>query len=97
MKIITNAAATHLGMTLSQGVLPVCKSCAIAKANQRNIPKGISNKSKASEFNGQVYHDLAKIKVPEEFKGITITKSDWHILAGKVTKFKCSNFFETKG
>jgi hypothetical protein len=47
-EIITRAAATYLGMTLLQGALPVCKSCAIAKANQRNIPKGISDKSKAT-------------------------------------------------
>jgi hypothetical protein len=94
---MTRAAATHLGMTLLQGALPVCESCAIAKANQWNIPKGISDESKATKFNGRVYHNLAKIKVPEEFEGVTITKSNWHILVDKATKFKCSKFFETKG
>jgi hypothetical protein len=96
-EIMTQAAATHLGMTLLQGALAVCKSCAIAKANQRNIPKGISDESKVTKFNRWVYHDLAKIKVPEEFEGETITKSNWHILVDKVTKFKRSKFFETKG
>ncbi len=91
------AAATHLGMTLSQGVLSVCNSCAIVKANQRNIPKGNSDNIKATEFSGQVYHALAKFKVPEEFEGVTITKSNWHILVDKATKFKHSNFFETMG
>ncbi len=67
-EIMTHAAATHLRMTLLQGALPVCESCAIGKANQRNIPKVVSDKSKASKFNRQVYHDLAKIKVPEEFE-----------------------------
>jgi hypothetical protein len=51
-EIMTRAAPTHLGMNLSQGALPVCKSWAIARANQRNIPKGISDKSKAIQFNG---------------------------------------------
>ncbi len=94
---MTCAAATHLGMTLLQGALPVCESCAIAKANQRNIPNGISDESKATKFNGRVYHNLAKIKVPEEFEGVTITKSNWHILVDEATKFKRSNFFEMKG
>jgi hypothetical protein len=96
-EIMTRAAAKHLKMTLLQGALPVCEICAIAKANQRNILKGISDESKVAEFNGWVYHDLAKIKVPEEFQGVTITKSNWHILVDKATKFKCSKFFEAKG
>ncbi len=72
------------------------QGCAIAKVNQRNIPKGISD-SKATKFNGWIYHNLAKIKVPEEFEGVTITKSNWHILVDEATKFKWSIFFETKG
>jgi hypothetical protein len=94
---MTRAAATHLGMTLLQGALPVCESCAIAKVNQRNIPKGISDKSKVTEFNGWIYHNLAIIKVPEEFERVSMTKSNWHILVDKATKFKHSKFFETKG
>ncbi len=50
-----------------------------------------------TNFNGQVYHNLAEIKVPEEFEGVTITKSNWHILVFETTKFKRSKFFETKG
>ncbi len=94
-EIIIRAAATHLGITLLQGALPVCESCAIARANQRNIPKRISDKCKATKFNGRTYHNLAKIKVPEEFEGVTITMSNWHILVDKATNFKCSKFFET--
>jgi hypothetical protein len=96
-ELMTRAAATHLGMILLRGALPVCESCAIAKANQRNTPKGISDKSKANKFNGRIYHNLAKIKVPEEFEGVTITKFNWHILVDEATKFKRSKFFETKG
>jgi hypothetical protein len=50
-----------------------------------------------TKFNGRVYQDLAKIKVPEEFEGVTITKSNWHILVDEATKFNRSKFFEMKG
>ena len=60
-KDTTRMMAKYLGMTLSRGLLPVCKSCAIAKAKQRNIPKETSGENKATEFNGQVFHNLAKI------------------------------------
>ncbi len=96
-EIVTCAAATHLGMTLLQGALPVCETCAIAKANQMNIPEGISDKSKATKFNRRAYRDLTKIKVPEEFEGVTIAKSNWQILVDETTKFKRSKLFETKG
>ncbi len=93
---MTHAAAAHLGMTLLRGALPVCKSCAMAKAHQHNIPKDISNDSKALKFNGRVFHDLSKIKVPDEFEGITTAKSNWHLMVDEASKFKCSKFFETK-
>jgi hypothetical protein len=51
-KDMTRMAAKHLGMILLRGSLPVCKSCAIAKAEQRNIPKEKSGENKATEFNG---------------------------------------------
>ena len=96
---MTRAAATHLGMALSCGSLAVCKSCAMAKAQQRNVPKVVDNERKAKEFNGRVMHDLAKIKVQEEdgYAGATINKSNWHLLVDEVMKFKKSKFFETKG
>ena len=53
-----------------------------------------------TKFNKRVYHNLAKIKVPEEFEGISIAKSNWHIIVVEATKFKRSNFlryfFEAK-
>ncbi len=65
-KDTTRMRAKYVGMILSRGLLPVCKSCAIAKSKHRNIPKEMSGKNKATEFNGQVFHNLAKIKVPEQ-------------------------------
>ncbi len=94
----TRMMAMYLGMIFLRGLLPVCKSCAIAKAKQRNIPMETSGENKASEFNSQVFHNLAKIKVPEELREIDISKSNWHILVdNKLMGFKQSTFFETKG
>jgi hypothetical protein len=89
--------AKYLGVILLRGFLPVCKSFAIAKAKQRNILKEMSGENKATEFNGQVFHNLAKIKVPEELGEIDIAKLNCHFLFDKSTGFKQSAFFETKG
>jgi hypothetical protein len=51
-KDTTRMMAKYLGMILSRGSSPVCKSCAIAKAKQSNIPKETSGENKATEFNG---------------------------------------------
>jgi hypothetical protein len=90
-------AAKYLGMILLRGSLPVIESYAIAKVKQRNIPKEMSGENKATEFNNQVFHNLANIKVPEELGEIDIAKSSWHILVNELTGFKQSAFFETKG
>ncbi len=94
---MTCAAAAHLGITLSSGALPVCESCAMAKAYQLNILKDVSNNNKVLELNGTVFHNISKIKVPDEFKGITIAKSNWHLMVDEASKFKRSKVFETKG
>ncbi len=91
-EMMTHAAAFHLGMTLSRGALPVCESCAMAKAHQGKILKDISDDSKALKFNGQVCHNLSTIKVPDEFKGITIAKSNWNLMVDEASKFQCSKF-----
>jgi hypothetical protein len=70
----TRLTAKYLGMNLSRGTLPVCKSCAIAKVKQKNVPKETSGANKATEFNGRVFQDLSKIKVPEELGQIEIAK-----------------------
>ena len=51
-KDTTRMTAEYLGMTLLRGLLPVCESCPIAKAKQRNISKETSGENKATEFNG---------------------------------------------
>ncbi len=49
--------------------------------------------NKATEFNGQVFHNLAKIKDPEELGEIEIAKSNWHILVDEAIGFNRSSFF----
>ncbi len=95
-KDTTRLTAKYLGMNLLRGTLPVCKSCAIAKVKQKNVPKETSGVNKATEFDGQVFHDLSKIKVPEELGEIEIAKSNWHIAVDKTLGFKRSAFFVTK-
>jgi hypothetical protein len=51
-KDTTRMTAKYLGMILLHGLFPVCESCTIAKAKQRNIPKETSGESKATKFNG---------------------------------------------
>jgi hypothetical protein len=95
-KDTTRLTAKYLGMNLVHGTLPVCKLCAIAKAKQKNVPKETSGASKATEFNGRVFHDLSKIEVPEELGQIEIAKSNWHIAVDEVPGYKRSAFFVTK-
>jgi hypothetical protein len=76
----TRKTAHQLGMNLSKGTLLVCESCVIAKARQRNVQKETSEENKAQEFNGQCFHNIAKIKVPEKMERIMISKLNWHIL-----------------
>jgi hypothetical protein len=60
------------------------------------VPKETSGANKATEFNGQVFHDLSKIKVPEELGKIEISKSNWHIAVDEALGYKRSAFFVTK-
>jgi hypothetical protein len=49
----------------------------IVIAKQRNIPKETSGKNMAREYNGRVFHNLAKINVPEKLGEIEIAKLYW--------------------
>jgi hypothetical protein len=93
----TRKTALQLGMNLLRGTLPVCESCVIAKARQRNVPKETSEENKAQEYNGQCLHNIAMIKVPEKMEGIMISKPNWHILIDETLGFKQSKFHIMKG
>jgi hypothetical protein len=95
-KDTTRKTAEILGIGLSHGALPICESCAVSKLKQMNVSKE-SVGVKASKFNGQAFHDLAKIKVPDELEGIILQRSNWHILVDEARGFKRSTFHKTKG
>ncbi len=61
------------------------------------MPTETSGGSKAEEFNGRVFHDLSKIRAPDELGEIEIANSNWHILINEAMGFKISAFFITKG
>ncbi len=93
-EIATCKTAAQLGMELSRTGFATCESCAIGKAQQRNVPKE-SLGDKVTTFNGRVGHDLSKIKVPEGLD-ITINKPNWHIMVDQSLGFKRSIFCVTK-
>jgi hypothetical protein len=95
-KDTTRKMAGILGIGLSRGALPICESCTVSKSKQMNVSKE-SVGVKASVFNGQAFHDLAKIKVPDELEGIILQWSNWHILVDEAMGFKRSTFHKTKG
>ncbi len=93
-KTATRKIAAQLGLILSRTGFQTCEACAIGKAQQRNISKEATG-DKATTFNGQVGHDLSKIKAPEGMT-VQIHKSNWHVLVDEMSGFKRSAFFETK-
>jgi hypothetical protein len=64
----TRQNASHLGWTMASGSLGACKSCANAKARQKNAPK-ISTGEKATVINGRWFQDNSTLKVQ---KGQTV-------------------------
>jgi hypothetical protein len=85
-EISTCKTVAQLRMELSWTGFATCESCAIGKAQQRNVPKE-SLGEKATTFNGRVGHNLSKIKVPEGLD-VTINKPDWHIMVDQSLGFK---------
>jgi len=59
---------------LRGGALKACEACAVAKAQQKSVPKySVSNKS--TELNGRIFLDFSKIKAPKDLD-ITVTRSN---------------------
>jgi hypothetical protein len=95
-KDTTCKMAGILGIGLSHGALPICESCTVSKSKQMNVSKE-SVGIKASKFNGQDFHDLAKIKVPDELEGIILQWLNWHIQVDEAMGFERSTIHKTKG
>ena len=90
----TRRTTAALNMLITRGTLKTCKSCAISKAKQKNLNQE-SEGTKASKFNGRVYHDIATVKEGEEDKKPGRT-TVWHITAEETVTFKQSTFFVYK-
>ncbi len=93
-KDTTRRTAAALNMLITRGTLKKCDSCAISKAKQKTLNQE-SEGTKASKFNGQVYHDIATVKEGNEDKK-SGRKTVWHITAEETVTFKRSNFFVYK-
>ncbi len=90
----TRQTAAALNMLITRGTLKTCKSCGISKAKQKNLNQE-SEGTKASKFNGQVYHDIATVKEGNKDKKPG-QKTVWHITAEETVNFKQSTFFVYK-
>jgi hypothetical protein len=86
----TRQTAALLGIRITRGALKTCKSCAIAKAKQKNV-NDESEGEKAVKYNGRVYHDIATVKESENDKSLS-RKTVWHITAEETVNFKRSKF-----
>ena len=93
-KYTMRRTAAALNMLITRGTLKTCKSCAILKAKQKNLNQE-SEGTKASKFNGQVYHDIATVKEDNKDKRLG-QKTAWHITAEETVNFKQSAFFVYK-
>jgi len=90
----TRQTAAALEILITRGALKTCKSCAIAKAKQKNV-NDESAGEKAVKYNERVYHDIATVKESEEDKSLG-QKRVWHITAEETVNFKRSKFFVVK-
>ncbi len=81
-------------MLITRGALKTCKSCAIAKAKQKNM-NNESKGEKTNKYNGRVYHDIATVKESENDKSLS-QRMVWHIMAKETVNFKRSRFFVVK-
>ena len=88
----TVKSAKHLGWNLT-GSICKCNSYYVAKAKQEAVPN-ISTYESANKPGVRFYLDLSKIKKPENLK--SIGKSNWLIIADKLSKLKFSLFFQMK-
>jgi len=88
----TRQTAAALGILITRGALKTCKSCAIAKAKQKNV-NDESEGEKAVKYNVRVYHDIVTVKESKDAKSLG-QRMVWHITAEETVNFKRSKFFE---
>jgi hypothetical protein len=80
----TKATAKQLGWTIT-GVVNTCKSCAFAKAKQKNVPKTSEQHVVATENGQRVFLDMLSIKIMENTDKPT-TQPYWRIMVDERTQ-----------
>ena len=90
----TRAMASRLGWHISIVKMKPCKHCFTTKAKQKNVKKDASAK-KAERTNERWSHNIATIKPPKK-SGLTMARSNWHIIVNKYTGTKFLAFFLQK-
>jgi hypothetical protein len=93
---ITRKTATHLGWTLTPGVLAPCESCAKGKGKQKNVCKD-STTPKATGPGERLFLDIKPMREPAD-KSITpfVKKSNMRVIVDEFTGCGFLRWFETK-
>jgi hypothetical protein len=88
----TRTTGNYLGFDIARGKLEPCESCALAKTQQKSVPK-VGTGSKATGPNERWYTDGSTLKPPE---GIAGTRTCWNIVVDEFTNLGISAFYNTK-
>ena len=89
----TRNVAKELGWVLTPGTMRVCGSCAIGKAQQKNI-KTSTPKQKSAETYGRVYIDQSRLI--SAMADRQPMRPYWRLIVDERTGYKISGFYETK-
>jgi hypothetical protein len=88
----TRKTAKHLGWNITKGALPVCLSCTIGKAKQKNTVKS-SEHTTCKNPGERIYTDIASIRPTD---GMSVAKPHWCIKVDERTQLKFSSFHKHK-
>ena len=75
-----------LGYTITDTTKPVCESCAVGKAKQKDVPK-VSKGIKASEAGERVFMDISSVKAKKNGYPINANKH-WVMTVDELTGIK---------
>ena len=89
----TRQIAKEMGWTITRGSMIACSSCAIGKAQQKNI-KTKEPKEKSGKVHGRVYLDQSRLV--SAMAECQPRRPYWRLIVDEKTGYKISNFYETK-
>ena len=90
----TKQTIEALGYSITDTTMPVCESCAVGKAKQKDVPK-VSKGIKASEAGERVFMDISSVKAKKNGYPINANKH-WVMTVDELTGMKFSSFYKTK-